>query len=162
VRQTFLTFEPRAPRTRLRRSERHNFRLPSETAATVVDRQSRVSRYELCSWRVIISQFPLSHGRVLSESSTCFCPQWKQSFVMVSGTVRQYLHYRHFSALLQCCCYLLHVRLRPIDQAIGLSNRIPCEALSRGFRRNWSLRVDRYHSGSGTATDASNKAIGLS
>src|ERR1700733_16073240 len=53
ARERFLTFDPRASRTRLRRSERHNFRLPSETAATVVDRQSRVSRYELLSLRVI-------------------------------------------------------------------------------------------------------------
>jgi hypothetical protein len=49
AREAFLTFDPRASRTRLRGSERHNFRLPSETAATIVDRQSRVSRYELCS-----------------------------------------------------------------------------------------------------------------
>jgi hypothetical protein len=96
VRETFLTFEPRAPRTRLRRSERHNFRLPSETAATVVDRQSRVGRYELCSWRVIISQFPLSLGRVLSESpSTCFCPQWKQSSQRLAARYDS-TYYRHF------------------------------------------------------------------
>src|SRR5580704_5685450 len=97
AREMSLTFDPRASRTRLRRSERNNFCLPSETAATVVDRQSRVSRYGLCSWRVIISQFPLSLGRIFLESpSTCLCPQWTQDYVTASGTVRQYLHYRHF------------------------------------------------------------------